>query len=295
MTPLCSKVPINSRVQLLRRRRSIVPIWSIDPRTNITPSQYTDGNAKLKYHRTMSTGTSRAATAAISRDAKQNLVRLLFRETNTNYSRTAGCAMRNEHLNVSGYSYEDLRRAYLKRLQVIHPDKINAYSSSIDVNRRQLFTNQQQHPKNNSDQLHSKEDLKREFQELQSTWNRYEELSKSMMKVIQGDGATANFTKFGVGCSFDDNEEERALRNEITDQACRGWFTSALVSSGLSTENDGNYESDGEPSKQKPLIDDSMFVQAELCDKYENLDALRQETKTNRSHRDKRTLITGIN
>ena len=246
----------------------------------------------------MSTGTSRAATAAISRDAKQKLVKLLFRENNcsTNYSRATGCAMRNEHLNVSGYSYEDLRRAYLKRLQVIHPDKINAYSSSrtIDVNRRQLFTNQQEHPKNNADPLYSKEDLKREFQELQSTWNRYEELSKSMMKVIHGDGATANFTKFGVGCSFSDNEEERALRNEITDQACRGWFTSGLVSSGLSTENDGNRERDT-TAKQNPLIDDSMFVQAELCDNYESLGALRQETKTNRSRRDKRTLIPGIN
>jgi hypothetical protein len=290
MTPLCSSAPINARLQLLRRRRSIVPYWIIDPKTNLSSSQFPDGNAKLKFHRTMSNEASRAATAAISRDVKQKLVKLLFRE-NT-YSRT-GCSKRNEHLNLSGYSYEDLRRAYLKRLQVIHPDKINA-NSSIDMNRRQSFKNQQ-YEKNNVDPLHSKEELKREFQELQSTWDRYEELSKSMMKVIQGDGATANFTKFGVGCSFSDNEEEKALRNEITDQACRGWFSSGLVSSGLSTENDGNRERDGQSSKQKSLIDDSMFVQAELCDKYENLGSSRQETKKNRSRRNKRTLIPGIN
>jgi hypothetical protein len=34
---------------------------------------------------------------------------------------------------------------------------------------------------------------------------------------------------FGVGCSFSDNETERALREEITNQACRGWFSAGQL------------------------------------------------------------------
>jgi len=230
----------------------------------------------------MSSGATRAAAAATSRDVKKKLMKLLFQE---NYSAIGS-------KGHDRYSYEDLRREYLKRLQVIHPDKINA-NSTMDANRRQ-FENQQQ-PLKDANAFLSKEELKKEFQELQSTWDRYEELSKSMMKVIHGDGATANFTKFGVGCSFSDNEEERALRTEITDQACRGWFASGLVSSGLSAENDGNSDSDGfshnVTSKQKSLIDDSMFVSD---DNYDDSDALSGGAKTNSPRRHQRTLIPGL-
>merc|ERR1712157_691350 len=97
-----------------------------------------------------------------------------------------------------------------------HPDKINSQRRHFDKHQ----------------QRYSTEELKREFQELQSTWDRYEDLTKNM-KVTSGDGTAANFTQFGVGCSFSGNEEEKALRNEITDQACRGWFSSGLVSSGV--------------------------------------------------------------
>jgi len=34
---------------------------------------------------------------------------------------------------------------------------------------------------------------------------------------------------FGVGCSFADTPEERIRRNEIMDQACRGWFTDGYL------------------------------------------------------------------
>ena len=38
---------------------------------------------------------------------------------------------------------------------------------------------------------------------------------------------------FGVGCSFDDSPEERDLRNDIMDQACRGWFSSGAIEEGV--------------------------------------------------------------
>jgi len=54
---------------------------------------------------------------------------------------------------------------------------------------------------------------------------------------------------FGVGCSFDDSPTERDLRNDIMDQACRGWFSSGSIAHRLTSidtgadnipENDGN-------------------------------------------------------
>ena len=282
MTTLCLGLPTNSRLQLLRRRGcSVVADWINEPNANSTSRQYPDESAKQGFYRTMSSGASRAATAAISRDVKRNLAKLLFRHKYRSMDPTS----------LERYSYKDLRREYLKRVQVIHPDKTNAHS--IDINRRQFESrNNPEH----FDPLRSKEELKKEFQELQSTWDRYEELSKSMMKVVHGDGATSNFTQFGVGCSFSDSEEERALRTEITDQACRGWFTSGLVSSGISTENDGQCNNrDQNSSNQKSLIDDSMFVQIELGDEYKKSSALSRETKANNVRRQQRTLIPGIN
>ena len=247
----------------------------------------------------MSTGTTRAASAAASRDAKMKLVKLLFRDECSRADSNGYCC-----LDLSSYTYNELRKAYLKKLQVLHPDKINAIHNGFD--RHQC----RQNPfKKRADLILRKEDLKKEFQDLQSTWNRYEELSKSMSKVIRGDGATANFTKFGVGCSFSDNEEEKALRREITDQACRGWFTSGLVPSGMVTERDLNEDIDGRSNKKNPawfkisprvnsnkksLIDDSMFINAETCEESDKTAASRQGTKPNRNSRQQRTLIPGI-
>ena len=47
-----------------------------------------------------------------------------------------------------------------------------------------------------------------------------------------------NFTMFGVGCSFSDNDQEKDLRNEITDQACRGWFSAGAISSSSTFSDD---------------------------------------------------------
>ena len=230
---------------------------------------------------------------------KQKLVNLLFRE---NYSRTGPEG--HKRLDFSIYSYEDLRKAYLKRLQVIHPDKIHnkvvyGNDDNSDHGRRSHCENDVVFEK--KENVHSKEDLKKEFQELQSTWDRYDELSKSMMKA-RGDGVAANFTQFGVGCSFSDTEEERILRQEITDQACRGWFSSGLVSSGLTTETSGDENQHAENTKEisftkqrKPLIDDAMFVSTESCGANDSSDASNRTDKTTYPRRFRRTLIPGIN
>ena len=136
-------------------------------------------------------GGGRAVGATTSRRAKQELVRLLFGKQ---YAKKGPDAHRK--LDHSIYSYKDLRKAYLGRLQEIHPDK------------------------NKSKELksHHIEDSKRSFNELQEAWDNYENLAKMMRKATNGDEADANFTLFGVGCSFSDSPAERALRDEIMEQ-----------------------------------------------------------------------------
>mmetsp|Transcript_17834 Transcript_17834/g.36655 ORF Transcript_17834/g.36655 Transcript_17834/m.36655 type:complete len:292 (-) Transcript_17834:210-1085(-) len=291
MTLSLSLRPTNKASQrLLRQHHCIASHWGIEPNPNQS-TRSSERNSHQHHRRTMSSGATRAATAASSRDIKQKLVKLLFRDK---YNRTGPEG--HARLDFSIYSYEDLRRAYFKRLQVIHPDKT---TSIAGLDRSQLTA--QQHRKNN-DRVHSKEELKKEFQELQSTWDRYEALSKDMMKVIQGDGAAANFTKFGVGCSFSDNDEERALRNEITDQACRGWFSSGLVSSGLPAESPGIQKRNGngpgssqDSNRSKSLIDDSMFFEADSSDANHIPNTLCPRIEPDDSRRYKRTLIPGLN
>ena len=130
----------------------------------------------------------------------------------------------------------------------------------------------------------------------------YENLTKNTMKVSNGEGTAANFTQFGVGCSFSDNEEERALRNEITDQACRGWFSSGLVSSGVSpAENASVSQSQSaetvSSSNQKSLIDDTMFVQAGSFEANGALDETKNQPAqaTCKSGRYRKTLVQGLN
>lgn len=142
--------------------------------------------------------TTRAASAAFNHQAKQELVKLLFGK---HYYRKGPIAHRM--LDHSIYTYEDLRSAYLKRVQEIHPDKHISSQNRLD--------NQQQ------------------FVQLQEAWNRFEEVAKVMRTASTGENRSSNFTLFGVGCSFADSEQERNLRNEFTDQACRGWLSAGLL------------------------------------------------------------------
>jgi len=186
-------------------------------------------------------GGTRAATAATSRKVKQELVNMLFGKK---YKKTGPEGHRL--LDYSIYSYNDLRKAYLERLQVIHPDKHRHASTAS--------SNQMEAPATTTN-----EDPKKEFQKLQEVWAKYDEMAKSMMKVSGGDGEAANFTLFGVGCSFSDNDFERQLRSEITDQACRGWFSSGLLAEN-SQDNSGTTQGGAFP-KRTSLVDDSLFVE----------------------------------
>jgi hypothetical protein len=112
-----------------------------------------------------------------------------------------------------------------------------------------------------------RDQAKKKFVELQEAWSVYERYAKILK---QSGDADASFTMFGVGCSFSDNERERTLRAEITDQACRGWFCSGVLKSGV---DDGDGVSTALPSykptlqgfvqpvaKLPSLTDDDLFV-----------------------------------
>jgi hypothetical protein len=259
----------------------------------------------------MSSGSTRAAMAATSRGVKQKLVHILFRQK---YKRTGPEG--HKLLDFSIYSYDDLRKEYLKRLHLIHPDKHkirSAAAATTNVMNTSIGNNNNNNnSSNNNKNAHSSiEELKKEFRELQSTWDKYEELTKSMMKVTNnnnnstGNAAEANFTTFGVGCSFSDNDEERALRNEITDQACRGWFSSGLIASSSGTNNDNdNDKNNSIKTEKKSLIDDNMFVEVDLHDVDDtnnnndvyasSKDRIIQTKDKSRRDAPRRTLVQGI-
>ena len=170
--------------------------------------------------------STRAASAASSRLAKQKLVQFLFGSKYSGKGREA-----HKRLDHASYSFEELRAAFLKRVHEIHPDK------------RRSTTETKGHS---------------EFVELQSAWAEYEKLAKMMTKV-GGGSSDADFTLFGVGCSFSDSPEEQQKRSEIMDEACRGWFTAGAISETAASSASDNGPSDGR-WKATPIVDDNLFV-----------------------------------
>jgi hypothetical protein len=205
-------------------------------------------------------GGTRAGSAAKSQRVKQELVKLLYGKQ---YRKTGQEGHRT--LDYSLHSYNDLKKAYYERLQIVHPDK-----------RRNVNTVQQERDR-------------KEFRQLQHAWCEYDAIMKSMMKVAGGDGESANFTLFGVGCSFSDNESERSLRNEITDQACRGWFSSGLLTEpGNHTEFESGISAGQLLSQNSSLIDDSLFVEGNVAERHD------QDSNCSKLQKSPRTLIAGV-
>jgi hypothetical protein len=184
---------------------------------------------KAACARKMSTGGTRAARAATSRQAKQEIVRLLFGKKFSKTNREG-----HKILDYSIYTYPDLKKAYLERVQEIHPDKLKQVRDADQAYLKQNRNN---------------------FHELQNAWDNYEEIAKAMKAFNNGNIVQSNFTKFGVGCSFSDSEEERALRDEITDQACRGWFSSGALAATSAKEESATAANVPPVS----LVDDDMF------------------------------------
>jgi len=214
---------------------------------------------------------TRAASATVSLRAKQELVRLLF---GNKLSRKGPQAHRL--LDHSIYSYADLRAAYLERIHVLHPDKKNSQDTKTTPHSTSSAANDQSSAAtaNKNKSVTKKTDASR-FVELQEAWSRYEEVAKMMKKVGQGsDGRNinaidANFTLFGVGCSFSDNEQEREMRNRIMDQASRGWFTAGELSERTVVDQQQQQQSSTsgtnggrgrmQQSTVSPLTSDDMF------------------------------------
>lgn len=187
---------------------------------------------------------SRVASAVSSRQAKQQLVKLLF---GNELSRKGPEA--HIKLDYSIYTYKDLRKTYLEKLQIFHPDK----------------------------QKHKQTSSKHEaFVELRDAWDEYEKVAKMLEAAGTAD---ANFTMFGVGCSFSDNPEEMALRAEITDQACRGWFSAGSLPIKSETEA---IDSVVQSHSTISLCDDDMFVPVDKTEsnrKREDKDANHRSSK----------------
>lgn len=186
---------------------------------------------------------TRAASAASSHRAKQELVRVLFGPKYYRQGREA-----HRMLDHSIYTHSQLKSAYLERLQELHPDKRR---NNINNNNKEILPN---HNKDDDDTA-----AREEFISLQEAWDRYEQFAKSLIKVDNG-SREANFTLFGVGCSFSDSAEERERRSEITDQACRGWFSAGELGVG----GDESSDKESRKTKQPSLLDDDMFVTDEI-------------------------------
>jgi hypothetical protein len=173
--------------------------------------------------------------AGSSTTAKRKVVQILF-----------GSSPQSRCVDHTQYSFADLKAEYLERLQQLHPDK---YQGTDRDQARATFV------------------------QLKDAWSLYEEAAKMMKKVKSGSEITANFTMFGVGCSFSDNDQERELRNAYMDQACRGWLPAGVLGTGQEDESRnpcssghrtdltlGNSTSYCASSHRISLTDDSDFI-----------------------------------
>ena len=157
----------------------------------------------------------------------------------------------------------------------MHPDKISA---------------------SHKDALSSK-DSHMQFIELKNAWEeyhasvrmaqrRYDDSSSERNKNNSQDNEweeEENFTMFGVGCSFADSPEERDLRFEITDQACRGWFPSGTIS---------YPESDSQKFNSNPSLKQHIIRDMELSDN--NMFVLGEQPMTKEGNSYRKHLVQNV-
>ena len=203
--------------------------------------------------------TTRGGMAAKALRAKRTLVQLLFggearsRITTTNpisvlpNPNKAVFPSSTMLLDPSHYTHSDLKHAYLQKLKELHPDlnpssttkSSHATTADDPVTRTAAFTSKSSHedgPQDKDTFLEQQEQTQRHhWNALQDAWMDYEALAKQWHRTSSSSSTEeANFTLFGVGCSFSDNEHERDLRTEIMDQAGRGWFSAGQLPSSSS-------------------------------------------------------------
>lgn len=108
------------------------------------------------------------------------------------------------------------------------------------------------------------------FIELKNAWEDFDSIAKQHSSVSNNNKQHQSteaetldeegcFTTFGVGCSFADSEEEKDLRNEFMEQACRGWLSSGSLAHGESS-NASKRESGVNTTL---LSEDDMFIRSE--------------------------------
>ena len=170
--------------------------------------------------------------------------------------------LNNNQQNNKRHSYSQLRAQYLKKVHAMHPDKI-AHKNTTTTTAAD--TNSTKEDKQSDDNNHNGRNFHLEFIELKNAWEEYH----TSVRIIRGNKMSStspsnnynykqrqqqgdvfweedeeeeyNFTMFGVGCSFADSPTERDLRNDIMDQACRGWFSAGSIAHHLtSIDNNGD-------------------------------------------------------
>ena len=91
-----------------------------------------------------------------------------------------------------------------------------------------------------------------------------------------------DFTLFGVGCSFSDSPQERKLRDEIMDQACRGWFPSGTLTHSDGEKTIKEVMKSPQQSYTK-LSDDDMFVQEKMSEESDSANVYNDNVQVKKS------------
>jgi hypothetical protein len=152
--------------------------------------------------------------------------------------------------------------AYLQKVHIMHPDKQRSTCESS-------IRDQAAHEK---------------FVELQNAWEAYNLSARMFLQTtnakskqgenLDDDGNHDDFIMFGVGCSFSDSPEEKELRNEIMEQACKGWFPSGALS-----HSDGGEMAKVEVKSYTKLSDDDMFMQHQTSEAFSSTNLHDVQTK----------------
>ena len=176
---------------------------------------------------------STRVTSAASKRAKATLIELLF-----------------PRQQAKRYSHLQLRMAYLQKVHIMHPDKQRLSSSTRDESAHEKFV------------------------QLQNAWEAYNISARMFRQTTHGKSKQGensddddNFTMFGVGCSFSDSPEERRLRGEIMEQACRGWLPSGALSHSFDATEKAKKEVKS-PQQATKLSDDNLFIQQQTSEEY---------------------------
>lgn len=102
------------------------------------------------------------------------------------------------------------------RMRLLSLLQLPPSSSTAQVRARYLEMVKDSHPDRCKDSMATAR-----FCELQSLWEQYRSENVYFAASVDFEDR-GGFTDFGVGCSWTDNNDEKARRNEVMEQASRG-------------------------------------------------------------------------